>query len=323
MSPDPAVPSLSERKSAAQLSGALHPVSVYLARLAPGSRRTMLGALQRCASVLSTGKLDCWLLPWGELRYQHTAALRSALSSSCAPATAKKALSAVRGVLREAWRLGLVPAEDLARALDLAPVRGEALSAGRALAPGELASLLGECAQDRSAAGVRDGALLSVLYGTGLRRSEAVSLDLQDYDAESGAFLVRAGKGRKDRRVFAAPGTARALAAWLALRGIEPGPLFWPVFKGGALVPRRMTGQAVLGIVRKRAARAGLERLSPHDLRRSYITHLLEAGADLSTVQRLAGHASVETTTRYDRRGDDAKRRAAALLYVPHFVSQG
>jgi len=78
----------------------------------------------------------------------------------------------------------------------------------------------------------------------------------------------------------------------------------------------------VMTALLRRAADAGVPHLSPHDLRRSYITGLLRAGADLSTVQRLAGHASVTTTTRYDRRGDDEKAKAVQLLHVPYVPTE-
>src|SRR5207302_9241241 len=104
-----------------------------------------------------------------------------------------------------------------------------------------------------------------------------------------------------------------AVDAWLVVEGAaslrSDGPLFCPINKGGKLTMRRMTDQAVRKILRKRARESGVRDFSPHDLRRSMIGDLLDAGADISTVQRLAGHANVATTTRYDRRGEAAKRK--------------
>jgi len=305
-----------------------HAVAVYLARLAPGSRRTMRAALDTIAAMLSGKPGGAFAFPWQELRYEHTQAIRAALSERYAPATTNKMLAALRGCLRECWRLGQMEAEEFHRAVDVVAVRGTTLLRGRALAVGELRALFVNCAADESPSGVRDAALLAVLYGGGLRRAEAVMLDLSDYDTETGALRIRSGKGRKARTAYATGGAKAALEAWLHARAASPRQpraartdagesLFYPINKGGRLIPRRMTDQAVLNIVRKRALSSGVARFSPHDLRRSFISDLLDAGADISTVQGLAGHANVQTTARYDRRGERTKRKAAEMLHVP------
>lgn len=209
-----------------------HPAFVYLAGLAPGSRRTMRSALEKIAELISGGRAGASDLAWWRLRYQHAALIRSALADHYAPATASKMLSALRGVLKECFRLGYTPAEEYHRARDLKSVRGSDLPKGRALSHGEIRRLFEACADDvasgkKVAIGARDAALIAVLYGCGLRRSEAVGLDLADYDRTSGE--VR-GKGGKQRIVYAEGGAADALDAWLKKRGRRDpkGPLFSP-----------------------------------------------------------------------------------------------
>ncbi|MHB1132671.1 MAG: tyrosine-type recombinase/integrase [Chloroflexota bacterium] len=294
------------------------PAAVYLARLAPGSRRTVGQVLEAVARTLSAGQVGAAELDWAQLRHQHTAAIRAALAEKYAPATVNKALAALRGTLREAWRLGQMSAEDYRRAADLPGVKGSTLPAGRALDSGELRALFAVCGDDPTPAGARDAALLAVLYGGGLRRAEAIALDLGDYVPATAELHVRAGKSHKERLAYVPDGTARALAAWVARRGPWEGPLFWPIDKAGNMTARRMTAQAIFYTLRKRAAQAGVGAFSPHDLRRSFISDLLDAGADIATVQHLAGHANVTTTARYDRRGKLAKQQAAGLLDVPY-----
>ncbi len=110
-----------------------NPAVVYLASLAEGSRPTMHLALDTIAGMLTNGEYDAMSINWGEVRYQHTAAVRSQLAEQYKPATANKMLSALRQVLHHAWKLGMMSAEDFQRAKDVGAVKGETLPAGRSL----------------------------------------------------------------------------------------------------------------------------------------------------------------------------------------------
>ena len=296
----------------------MHPAAVYLAGLGERSRRVQLHALGVAADIMSNGRADVWSFPWAELRYQHTQALRAALGRRYAPATANRTLAAVRRVIREAERLGLIDADTSARARDVKDVKAERLPAGRNVPDGERRALFAVCDADASPAGVRDSALIAVAYAAGPRRAELAGLDLADYDAGTGALTIHAGKGNKDRLTYIESGAAARLAAWLAVRGPEPGPLFCPLTKAGAVVRRRMTAAAFYAVLSRRAEQAHIDRLSPHSLRRTWVGDLLDNGADLATVQRLAGHADPATTSRYDRRPEGTKRAAVNRLHVPY-----
>lgn len=148
-------------------------------------------------------------------------------------------------------------------------------------------------------------------------------MDLADWMELDNCLTVRSSKGDKDRTTYLDDGAAAALEDWLKWRGDEPGALFYPTRKGGKLEARRMTDQAVLDILQQRGKEAQIPSFSPHDFRRTFIINLLDRGADISTVQKLAGHASPVTAARYDdRRGEAAKCRAASLLHTPYGRSQ-
>ena len=296
-----------------------NPAMVYLAgRPSSVGRRGLQRSLDRAAEILTGGLSKSALtVNWAEVRYQHVTALRAVLIDAGAkPATINHVLAAVRGTLREAWRLGFIDAETLARAVDVKNVSASTLPAGRHVDAGEIAALFRACGD--TPVGARDAAMLSLLYGCGLRRSEAVALLLDDYS--EGAVTVRRGKGRKERIVYCPAGGREAVDAWLARRGFWPGALLAPVAKGGHIRHRAITAQAVLLRLHFLADKAGVARFSAHDLRRSFVGELLDAGADISSVQSLAGHASVTTTQRYDRRPEDTKRRTAEMLHVPYFA---
>lgn len=230
-------------------------------------------------------------------------------ASGAAPSSVTRSLVAVRTFHRfcaEEGRAATDPAAHVAP-----PRRPSALP--KALAEAEVTSLLdavvGTGPYDR-----RDRALLELLYGTGVRISEACGLSLPDLDLDAGLARVF-GKGAKERVVPVGRAARAALAEWLAPAGREAvAPVRWArrgdadaVFldrRGG-----RLSRQAAWAVVKTYGDRVGLgDRLSPHVLRHSCATHMIEHGADIRIVQELLGHASVSTTQVYTRVSADRLR---------------
>lgn len=226
-----------------------------------------------------------------------------------APNSLRRRAAAVRGFYRFAFGEGVIGV-DVAAHLDL-PRMSRLLPATLSVAeverlidgtgPGSAATH--EDATPRVGA-LRDRALIELLYAAGLRVSEALGLDLEDLSFDGG-FVRVIGKGDKERLVPVGDIALSVLTVWiagprsalLALAHVAPvrgGPLF--VGDQG----RRWARQQAWGSVKRAAAAAGLpDRVSPHTLRHSFATHLLEGGADLRIVQELLGHASISTTQLY------------------------
>jgi integrase/recombinase XerD len=222
--------------------------------------------------------------------------------SGRAPASVARALAAVRTFHRFLLDEQLVAGDPSAN-LDVPPVPS---GLPKALAEDEILALLAQV-NGSDAVARRDRALVELLYGTGARISEAVGLDLGSLDL--GGRLVRVlGKGDKERVVPLGRCALDALTGWLGADGRERlVPARWArrgdseaVFlnqRGG-----RLTRQGAWDIIRRHGERAGLQgRLSPHVLRHSCATHMLDHGADIRAVQELLGHASISTTQVYTR----------------------
>jgi integrase/recombinase XerC len=159
------------------------------------------------------------------------------------------------------------------------------------------ARALGGAARDR------DVAILELLYATGLRVSELTGLDVDTVDRAEQTVRVL-GKGRKERIVPYGGGAARALERYLAARPAVRGPLFVNA-RGG-----RLSDRSVRTLVRRAARSAGVvRRVTPHTLRHTFATHLLDAGADLRAIQELLGHSRLSTTQRYTHVGTDQLMR--------------
>jgi integrase/recombinase XerD len=224
----------------------------------------------------------------------HVASLRG---RGLAPTSIARKLASIRAYHR------FLVTEDLARVDPTAAVDSPTLPRPlpKALTLDEVTRLV-EAPDLTTRIGRRDRAILELLYATGCRVSEMIGLDVYDIDFETDTAMVT-GKGNKQRLVPVGSYASRAVRAWLddrlAVRvpGKDPGNLFLTV-RGNA-----MSRQAIWRIVRSRGVAVGIdaERLSPHVLRHSAATHMVEGGADLRTVQEILGHASVSTTQVYTK----------------------
>lgn len=294
----------------------LNPAMAYLISLpSAASRQTMRSFLQIVAGMLGARALQhC---PWGSLRRHHVQGLLEMLSASGrAPATINTYLSALKGTAREAWMMKLMDTDSYQQILAVRAVRGSRLTRGRALSSEEVRALFTRCEQDKSCKGPRDAAMLSVMLGCGLRRSEVVGLDYDSILEQDQALRVL-GKGNKERLAFMPDIVWQRLRCWTdTVRGDYPGPLFTRIRAGDDVTSGRLTPQAVYHILDQRRQESGIDGCAPHDLRRTFASMMLDNGEDLITVRDAMGHASVTTTQKYDRRGDARLRRAASKIQL-------
>jgi integrase/recombinase XerC len=243
--------------------------------------RTRLGQQAAAPDRLTTRLLRAYLAWLHEQGYAKTTVARrvSAVRSWCRFLCRQGALSAnpadgLRGPRQDKRLPHFLSAEDVTRLLEAPPAD--------------------------TPLGLRDRAWLETLYSAGLRVSELTGLNVEDVDLTEGLAKVR-GKGRKERLALLGPPALEALRRWLAARGAVTGPLARPAAalflnKSGTRLSSRSVGR----LLEKYLKQAGLDpRTSPHTLRHSFATHLLDNGADIRSVQELLGHRSLSTTQIY------------------------
>jgi len=294
-----------------QRAAAANALTLYLDNLAPSGRRSARSRLCTAAEILGHEEVALEAVPWASFGYAELAAVRAELlRRGKVPSTINSTLAALRGVLRTAFGLGLIPADVYLRLDQVELVKGKRLPAGRSLTPGEVDKLLRACRRDKTPAGARDAAMIALMAAAGLRRAEVVSLVMDDYERRRGRLAVREGKGGQQRELVLPGAVRRDLGQWVKVRGRVDGPLFCPVLANGRKEMRALSAQRLYDVVAERAAAAGIERCTPHDLRRTFVTRLLSQDVDLNTVRQLAGHSDMQTTARYDCRDDRAQRRA-------------
>jgi integrase len=300
----------------------------YLAgRASDRTVSTMRDGLDRVSKLVG-GRADS--IPWHRMRFSETEAIRGELMrSGYSVPTVRVTMAALRGVLTHAKRLGLMSSGDFASATDWPRIGGHALPAGRDLSDDEIERLGAYCRArgpdaidwPASAYGAFLSALFALLIGAGPRATELSRATVEAYDVEAGLLrLLR--KGRKEHQIPISPDVAAPLAVWLAVRSeLEPPTraLLVRVQPNGTVRPKsaNLNVRALEYLCTTIGEAIGIPRFSPHDCRRTFATRGLDQGIDLSTMQRLMGHASSATTVRYDKRGlkKDAEARGKLKLW--------
>lgn len=235
--------------------------------------------------------------------------LAGMVDDDIAPATIQRRVACVRGFFAWAERSGFLPQDPAARLRAPRPSRRLPKVISRAAIDEVMEAATTRLQESDEPAAARDLAIIELLYSSGLRVSELVSIGLGDVDLDARTVRVM-GKGGKERTVPLGVPAAKALRTWLARRPElatpkSPSKLFLGV-RGGALDPRvarRVVHDATA------AAGAGAE-IAPHGLRHAMATHLLDGGADLRSVQEMLGHSSVATTQLYTHVTSERLREA-------------
>jgi len=291
------------------------PVVLYLERLAPSSRQTMRYVLQDAADRLGVEDVTIDEFPWHQLQPGHITALVAALrADGYAPNTSSLYVNAIRGVMNQAWQQSLITQDHLLKIRAVKAGGGTRLSKGRNLRRTLIRELMDVCAADPRPQGLRDAAIIAILYGSGMRKSESVNLELSQINVAERSLQVM-GKGNKELIKFAPAWAFEKLEAWLAFRrahlpeGVDDDDfLFNRIRRGNHITRERITKHAIYYIAKQRGKQVGVN-IMPHDFRRSFITRVIEE-YDVSIAQKLAHHANIATTVSYDMRDDNERRNA-------------
>ena len=298
----------------------INPACLYIATLQEGaSRKTGRDFLRILARIM---RWDDWAVaPWWKLTATETTYIRACLVRDYAPATARLAVNMLKGVLKQAFRVGLTDADTYQRAVMLPSVKGRSAVAGRMLTEEEVQKLAEEIGRLPSPRGVMLSALFATALGGGLRREELAILKVDDFSADDVHLLVH-GKGRRERVQALPPWAGKTLRRWATLRatlGLVTPFLFVQV----SATQVRDHGLSPWGVwctITSVVKELHMEHFTPHDLRRTFASRMIDE-TDLVSVSKLMGHSNIQMTAHYDRRGTKAAEKAVAGLAAWGFDS--
>lgn len=289
------------------------PCALYLGRLSPNSRKSIASQLKSIAKLMNWP--DDYGSHFASVDYQQALMIRTVLlQAGWQPRSINRAMIAIKGIMKVAVMTGSANQQEVAHLSTISHLKSPE-HRGTPLTAEQVSQLFRKLEQGKTASDLRNLAVFALLLGTGLRRSELVALSLDDYDRRKQTLLVRHGKGNKSRLLFLPQWCQEHLALWLKARQFQGGYLICKTYTSGKVVPDvSLSVSAIYRLIRNKLASIGISDASPHDMRRTFITRLLEQNIDINTVRKMAGHADISTTTTYDKRDHQFMQRAATAL---------
>ncbi len=250
---------------------------------------------------------------WSTLSYTTLIKLKSDLQAeNYSAGSINTYMSLFKGVALDAWRLKLISTDDYLHIKDIKRVKNVRVLTGRSLPPEEIKKLVKHCTKLKTNMGYRNAAIIALTYGAGLRVHEVANIKKLDFKED---LITIIGKGNKERNTPLPSFVTKIVKRWLLVRAkFNCDGLFLRVHRGDHILNSQLSKGSIRKIFISILEQVESEHFSPHDLRRSYATNLLDANVDLFTVQNLMGHANVDTTKLYDLRGEKTKASAVELL---------
>lgn len=307
------------------------PAYLYLCTVAPNSQRVYMDAMKEIVRVISNTEIDkkdmeeheVFGFQWQNLTYADALDVKAKLGhGNFKYSSVNRILVVLRNIIKMAISEGMIDTsniQDAIRITKIPQIKGMDNSLPNdEITKMELETLINGLNSDKNI-DIRDRAMISLLFITGLRRSEIIRLNLSDLDTESGQVTVYESKGHKSRDLFIPEPFLSYLNEWLHVRGDMPGKIFLKVPKGGRVVRikdkkgllRGITGQTVRDMVARRSMQLLGKHTVPTDYRRKFAAISFDLGIDISTIADDMGHSDLKTTKRYDPRRGRQKKSAA------------
>jgi site-specific recombinase XerC len=292
----------------------ISPCALYLQRLAPSGRRSMKSQLNMVRQYMKWSE-PIETQPFHELKYAELEAIKQHFKEQGkAPRTINLCIHALKGIIKTAFLNGEIAESQWLKIQGVKLIKTTENLNAKALSAANVFTMINECASSAHVLDIRDAAILAVFLSTGLRRFEIANLNLSDFKLDPPSFIVNKGKGNKAREQYLPLWVLPYLTQWLQLRGNENGSYFCPLNGKQFSTCKVLSETTLYRLVVKRSSTLLGFKITPHDLRRTFITELLRQEVDLSTVSKMAGHASVATTQLYDKRDSSVMQAAITKL---------